>query len=218
MSNTGLLDRHRAAGSPSADSFWSLPMHALPQLLLTALITGFAAAAAAAPLKYEIDPSHTFPSFEADHMGISMWRGKMNKSSGTLLYDKSSGAGTVDVTVELDSIDFGNEALNAWGRGEHFFDTAKFPRARYTARFDGFSAGVPTRLVGELSLHGVSRPLQLTIHSLKCIAHPLYKRELCGADASGSFRRDEFGLDAGKDYGFNMDVGLHIQVEALVLP
>ncbi|MDN3922671.1 YceI family protein [Roseateles violae] len=175
-------------------------------------------AAVAAPQNYEIDPGHTYPSFEADHMGISVWRGKMNKSSGTVIYDKSTGTGSVDIAIDLDSIDFGHEALNAWGRGEHFFDTAKFPQARYTGRFEGASNGVPTRLVGELKLHGVSRPLQLSIHSLKCVPHPLYKRELCGADASGSFRRDEFGLDAGKDYGFKMDVALRIQVEALAAP
>ncbi|WP_077036961.1 YceI family protein [Pelomonas sp. KK5] len=175
-----------------------------------------AASGFAAPTSYEIDPSHTFPSFEADHMGISVWRGKMNRSSGSVVYDKATGAGSVDIAIDLDSIDFGQDALNDWGRGEHFFDTGKFPRARYTGRFEGLgSGGVPTRLVGELNLHGVTRPLTLAIHSLKCIPHPMLKRELCGADASGSFRRDEFGLDVGKDYGFRMDVGLRIQVEAV---
>jgi polyisoprenoid-binding protein YceI len=45
----------------------------------------------------------------------------------------------------------------------------------------------------------------------------MLKRELCGAEAKGSIRRDEFGLDAGKDYGFNMEVGLEIQVEAIAV-
>ena len=58
-------------------------------------------------------------------------------------------------------------------------------------------------------------PLTLTVHSLKCITHPMLKRDYCGADASGSFQRDEFGLAAGKDYGFRMAVDLRIQVEAV---
>lgn len=66
-----------------------------------------------------------------------------------------------------------------------------------------------------MSLHGVSRPLTLQINRIKCIPHPLYKRELCGADAVGHFQRDAFGLDAGKSYGFDMTVTLRIQVEAL---
>jgi polyisoprenoid-binding protein YceI len=68
---------------------------------------------------------------------------------------------------------------------------------------------------GKLTLHGVTRPVTLTIDSFKCIPHPMYKRELCGADALAHFNRADFGLDAGKDYGFNMDVALRIQVEAL---
>ena len=55
----------------------------------------------------------------------------------------------------------------------------------------------------------------MTIHRFKCIPHPMLKRELCGADASATFLRDEFGLSAGKDYGFSMDVGLRIQMEAV---
>ncbi|MFL6591133.1 MAG: polyisoprenoid-binding protein, partial [Luteimonas sp.] len=55
----------------------------------------------------------------------------------------------------------------------------------------------------------------LKIGLFKCIPHPIFKRELCGADATGTFDRSAFGLDAGKDYGFSMDVGLRIQVEAL---
>ena len=180
-----------------------------------ALLSG---AAQAAPVSYKIDPSHTFPSFEADHMGISIWRGKINKNSGSVHYDKADGSGKVDIEIDLGSIDFGHEPLNAWARGKHFFDTRKHPKARYQGQFAAVVDRLPTQLVGELSLRGQTRPLLLQIHSLKCIPHPLFKRELCGADASGSFQRDEFGLDAGKDYGFKMEVRLRIQVEALAAP
>lgn len=78
--------------------------------------------------------------------------------------------------------------------------------------------GAPTQLVGELTLHGVTRPLTLAIKSLKCTQHPMLKRDYCGADASGSFNRDEFGLGAGKEYGFKMNVDLRIQVEAIAQP
>ncbi len=67
-------------------------------------------------------------------------------------------------------------------------------------------------------MHGVTRPLTLTVHALKCVAHPMLKRDYCGADASGSFNRDDFGLGAGKDYGFDMKVDLRIQVEAIAQP
>ena len=184
--------------------------------LLALLMT--AAAAHAAPTTYAIDPAHTYPSFEADHLGISVWRGKLTQSSGTVRYDKAAGTGSVEVTTELASIDFGLDALSGWARGKDFFDVEKYPRAVFKGSLQSPVDGVPTQLVGELTLHGVTRPLTLAVKSLKCIPHPMLKRDYCGADASGSFNRDDFGLAAGKDYGFKMNVDLRIQVEAVAQP
>jgi len=199
-----------------------MPHHRLTTALVMtgALIAGLtlviATPAIAAPVTYKIDPEHTYPSFEADHLaGLSVWRGKMNKSAGTVTLDKDSGSGEVDVAIELGSIDFGQKQLERWAVGPQFFDAKKHPQARYRGRLDGFVNGMPTQVVGALTLRGVTRPLTLRLNSFKCMPHPIFKRELCGADAQGSFKRDEFGLDAGKDYGFNMDVQLRIQVEAL---
>ena len=184
-------------------------------LLLAVLLSAASMSAVAETAHYTIDPMHTYPSFEADHMGISVWRGKLDKTSGGVDLDKAAGTGSVDVTIDLSSIDFGLDALNTWAKGKDFFDVAKYPTATYTGKLVDFVDGAPTRVVGTLTLHGVSRPLDLKIGLFKCIAHPIFKRELCGADASGTFDRSQFGLNAGKDYGFKMDVPLRIQVEAL---
>lgn len=175
-----------------------------------------AGAAAAAPQRYEIEPGHTYPSFEADHMGISVWRGKFNKSSGTVMLDKTAGTGSIDITIDPASIDFGHDELNEWAIGKNLLETAKFPQATYKGKLMTFVGGKPTRVDGELTLHGVKKPVALDIQSFRCVEHPMFKgRELCGADALGTIRRDEFGLDAGKDYHFDMRVTLRIQVEAL---
>jgi polyisoprenoid-binding protein YceI len=182
-------------------------------LLLAAL--GATSTAAAAPATYTLDPMHTFPSFEADHMGISYWRGKLDASSGKVVLDREAKRGSVDVTIDLASIDFGMDKLDEWARGKDLFDVAKYPKATYKGQLGHFVDGKPTEVVGTLDLHGVQKPLTLAIGRFKCIPHPINKRELCGADASGSFDRAVFGLDAGKDYGFDMKVALRIQVEAL---
>ena len=184
----------------------------LPGALCAVVIS---TAAAAVPVSYTIDPNHTFPSFEADHMGISYWRGKLNASEGTIVLDKAAGKGNVDVTIDLASIDFGQDKLNEWARGKDLFEISKYPKATYKGHLEQFANGAPAKLVGELSLHGVTQPVTLTIDRFKCVPHPLNKRELCGADAAGTFDRSKFGLDAGKDYGFDMSVALRIQVEAL---
>ena len=184
-------------------------------LLLSALALAATTAATAAPVTYTLDPTHTFPSFEADHMGISVWRGKFNKTTGTAVLDKAAGTGQVDLVVDIDSIDFGLDIMNAEAKKPTLFDVAKYPTAAYKGKLDGFTNGVPTQLVGDLTLHGVTKPVSLKINAFKCLPHPMLKRELCGADVVGTFNRDDFGMDAGKAYGFRMDVTLRIQVEAI---
>ena len=170
----------------------------------------------AAPVVYQIDPGHTFPSFEADHMaGLSVWRGKFNRTTGTVTFDKAKGSGTLDVSIDVDSIDFGHDELNEHAKGADFFDVAQFPKATYTGRIEGARKGKPTRVVGQLTLHGITRPVVLKINAFKCMPHPMLKREVCGADAYATLERDQFGIPAGKDWGFDMTVVLRIQVEAV---
>ena len=173
------------------------------------------APARATPASYTIDPDHTYPSFEGDHAGLSIWRGKMNKTTGSLVLDTTAHTGTVAIFIDVTSIDFGQVKLNAWAVGPDFFDAARYPQTTYRGRLTKFVQGRPTRVVGDLTLHGITKPVTLTIKSLACKPHPLLKREWCGADVLGTIRRDDFGLDAGKAYGFSMDVTLRIQVEAV---
>ena len=180
--------------------------------LLVALATG---SAVAGPVAYELDPTHTYPSFEADHMGMSMWRGKFKKTSGKVTLDKAAGQGTLDVTVDMASIDFGLELMNKEARGAEFFDVKKYPKATFKGKLEGFTNGAPARAVGELTLHGVTKPITLTLNSFKCMPHPMLKRDWCGADAQATLDREAFGMPMGKEWGFKMDVGLRIQVEAL---
>lgn len=188
----------------------------MKRVLLSIVLSSACAAAYADPVSYEMDPAHTYPSFEADHMGISFWRGKFNKTSGVMVLDKEASTGSVDVKIDIASVDFGLEAMNEQAVSPEFFDSAKYPQATYKGKLANFVDGAPTRVVGELTLHGITRPVELKINRFKCIPHPMFKRELCGADASGELKRDEFGLAAGKDYGFSMDVNLRIQMEAVV--
>jgi polyisoprenoid-binding protein YceI len=187
-----------------------------PRRLIAGLGLCASLTAQAAPVTYEIDPQHTYPSFEADHLnGVSVWRGKFRKTAGQVVMDREAGHGGLDIVVEMDSIDFGLAQMNAVAKGQEIFDVERFPQARFRGQLEGFANGAPTRAVGELTLHGVTRPLTLEIRTFKCVPHPLFKRELCGADAYGTLQRDQFGIEAGRNFGFRMEVGLRIQVEAL---
>lgn len=163
---------------------------------------------------YKIDPNHTYPSFEADHMGISVWRGKFNKTEGTVTLDREKKTGTIDITIDTTSIDFGHEGMNAHAKKADIFDVAQFPTATFKAKSITFTGDVPTSAQGELTLHGVTKPLTLTINKFKCIIHPMNKREVCGADATATFQRSDFGINFGLPK-FSPEVKLAIQVEAV---
>ena len=186
--------------------------NALPVAVL-ALMTG---SAIAAPVKYDVDPNHTYPSFEADHFGgLSVWRGKFDKSSGTIVLDKEKSSGSVDVTIDASSIDFGHAKLNEHAKSAEMFDVAKYPTATYKGTLAKFKDGAPTEVDGQLTLHGVTKPVKLTINQFKCMVNPMSKKETCGADASATFNRSDFGVNFGDKYGFNQEVKLQIQVEGI---
>ena len=181
--------------------------------LAACVVTG---AAIAAPATYNIDPSHTYPSFEADHMGgQSIWRGKFNTSSGKVVYDKEAKSGTVEITVETKSINFGMDKMNEHASSADMFDVTKFPIAVYKGKLAAFKGDAPTSVVGDLTLHGVTKPVTLKINSFLCKPNPMTKKEVCGADASALINREDFGISYGKNFGFKMDVKLLISVEAI---
>jgi polyisoprenoid-binding protein YceI len=190
------------------------------RVVLAILLTGTLLTAGAAPVfaaadRYTIDPTHTFPSIEFSHMGISVWRGKFNKTSGSIVIDRAARSGAVDVLIDTASINFGLEAMDEKARSEDFFHVAKYPTATYrgTLKFAGES---PKTVDGQFTLMGVTRPVTLTIQLFKCVPHPLTKIELCGADAEGEVNWSEYGMKLSK-YGEGEagKVRLRIQVEAL---
>jgi polyisoprenoid-binding protein YceI len=175
-----------------------------------------ATSATAASTTYSLDPDHTHPSFEVDHFGgLSTWRGTFKKSSGTVTLDTEARTGTVDVVIDTATVDFAHDKLNEHVSSAEMLDVARYPTAEYKGKFVEFVNGAPRTLSGVLTLHGVTKPVTLTINSFKCIEHPMYKKQVCGADASGSFSRADFGVNYGQQYGFKQDVLLRIQVEGV---
>lgn len=170
--------------------------------------------AMAIPASYTLDPSHTYPSFEADHFGgMSNWRGKINQSSGKVMIDREAKNGSVEVTMQMATIDFGHAKMNDHARGEQIFDTVKYPTAVYKGNFSKFNGENPTEVTGTLTLHGVTKPVTLAINQFACKIHPMSKKEFCGADASATINRADFGVDYGIKFGFKPEVKLQIQVE-----
>jgi polyisoprenoid-binding protein YceI len=182
------------------------------QILIATLIAASASSAIAAT--YNIDPSHTFPSFEADHMGLSVWRGKFDKTSGTVTMDRAAKTGTLDVTIQAASINFGFEKMNEHAKNADMFNVEKFPTVTYKSQNFKFEGDQLVGVEGELTMLGVTKPVSLKVDRFKCIMHPRYKREVCGANAIAEFKRTDFGLNYGTP-AFAPEVRLAIQIEAI---
>lgn len=184
--------------------------------LAAGLLLALSAPAFAEVEHYSIDPDHTYASFEVPHISqISNWRGKFDRTqSGTITLDRAKKTGSVDIVIDTTSIDFGHEKMNKHAKSADFFDVEKFPTATYhadTVKFDGDS---PSEVDGQLTLHGVTKPVVLKINSFKCITHPVLKVPYCGADASAEFDRSDFGIGYGVQMTGTGKVKIQIQVEA----
>ena len=188
-------------------SFWNF--------LLATLLAGAGLSTFAASDNYTIDPLHTYPSIEFSHMGLSVWRGKFNKTTGKVVLDRAGRTGMVEVSIDVASINFGLAAMDEKARSDDFFDADKFPEAIYKGRIH-FSGDKPKTVEGQITIRGITRPANLDINLFHCMPHPMLKREVCGADAEGELNWSEYGMkmsqygqgDAGK-------VRLRIQVEAI---
>jgi polyisoprenoid-binding protein YceI len=172
--------------------------------------------AASGPTRYRLDPLHTYVSFEAPHVAaISYWRGKFDRTkSGEIVLDRAAKTGSVEVTIDASSVDVGLEKLSDHIRSKDFLDVANFPTASYKGTIQ-FTGDTPSSVNGELTLHGVTKPVTLTINSLKCVPDMMLQIERCGADASAKINRGDFGVNYAIP-ATGSDVRLQIQVEGLI--
>ena len=179
----------------------------------------FSSALMAAPVTYEIEALRSQPSFEVMHKGSPRWKGKFQFARGIMTIDREAQWGRVALDIDMSSVDFGSSVLNNFVKGPLMFEVQRFPTARFEGQLMDAVDGMPTRVEGMLTLHGVTKPLSLNLHQVRCVPVDSGKRERCVSNASGVFYRDEFGVDIGKAIGFEMAVTLKIHAEALsVLP
>jgi polyisoprenoid-binding protein YceI len=158
------------------------------------VIAALLAAPAYAVDNYTVDPNHTWPVFEVNHLGFSTQRGRFDKSSGKITLDIAAKKGSVELTIETASIDMGFEKWDEHLKGEDFFNVKYFPTIRFTSDKLVFDGDKVIAAEGRFTLLGVTKPLTLTVSNFRCAPHPMLKKQACGADISATFKRSEFGM------------------------
>ena len=183
--------------------------------LVAVTLVATAAFARAESLTYAIDPTHTFVTFEADHLGLSTLRGRFNRKEGSLTLDKTARSGTADITIDAGSVDTGVPALDTRLKGKDLLDAAGFATARFTADRFSFAGDKVSEVSGTLTLRGTAQPVTLKASRFNCYISPLLKREICGGDFETRIARSDYGMPYGIEVGLPDVIRLLVQIEAI---
>ena len=184
-------------------------MKSFKQLSLAAvLLTALAGNAIAAPVTYNVDGSHTFPRFSYSHFGLSTQLSSFSNTSGKVVFDAAARTGSVDITIDMKSVNTGFADFNGHIQGEDFLDTARFPTATFKSTKVTFEGDKPKSIDGVLTIKGVSKPVTLTVTRFLAMPHPMMKKPALGADAFTTIKRSEF--NAGK---FAPHVGDEVRID-----
>lgn len=163
---------------------------------------------------YTIDPSHTQVEFTYSHFGFSNITGRFDKVESQFAFDPADPTqSTVKVTIPVDSISTGVEKLDAHLLNADFFDAAQYPTATFTSTGVTVAGEGKLAVAGDLTIHGVTRPVVMDVTINKVGEHPMSKKPAAGFDASFDIKRSEFGV-GGYAPAVSDEVRIEITVEA----
>lgn len=184
-------------------------------LTLASVTMLLAGAAHAETATYAMDPTHTFATFEIGHFGASTNRGRFDKKEGSVQLDRAARTGKVEVTIDATSVNTGTAAFDKHLQSPDLFDAAKYPTIKFVSDKFSFNGDKVSEVTGKLTLLGKTQPVTLKASQFNCYTSPMLKREVCGGDFETTIDRTAFGMNYGVDWGFQKNVRLVIQVEAV---
>ncbi len=161
-----------------------------------------------------IDQSHTAVVFSWNHRGMSHPMARLEQLTGTVFWNRMDlGRSSVEVTLPLEGLRTGDDALNRRLRGADFFDSANFPTITFKSTGIVSKAGTnELTMVGALTVHGVTQPVTLDAKINQVEQEP-GETPRVGFDADGVLRRSDFGLSRYVPM-VGDEIAIHITLEA----
>ena len=146
-------------------------------------------------MMYDIDPAHTSAQFAIRHLMVSTVRGDFRKVTGTVnLDEKDVTKSTVEATIDVASINTGNEKRDTHLRSPDFFDVAKFPSMTFKSKQIQKAGEGKYKITGDLTLRGVTKEVVLEFEgNLTPVKDPMGKTRI-GGMATTKINRKDFGL------------------------
>jgi len=184
----------------------------MKRLLIAAALA--AALPVAAQETYTVDAGHTVPAFEVKHLGMSTQRGLFTKASGKITIDRTARKGNADITIDMTSVSTSVPKLNDHLKSDDFFGAEKFPTATFKGSDFKFDGDKLVSVGGNLTMKGVTKPVTLAVSAFNCGNHPMLKKPMCGADASVTIKRSDWGMKYALP-ALADEMTLRINVEAL---
>ena len=169
---------------------------------------------AAATEAFVLDPAHSQPMFEVRHLGFSVQRGTFTKARGRVTIDRAIGAASIDVVIDASSVRTNDERLDEVVKGRDFLDVANHPTIDFKSSAVTFDGDRLVRVAGELTLLDGTHPVVLTVANFACGQHPFTKRPMCGAEATTTIKRSDWGMAYGIPKMVGDDVRITIPIEA----
>ena len=169
-----------------------LPLIGAPALAQTSLVTS---PAQVQPGAYKVEPNHTRVLFSVSHMGFTTWYGDFTNASGSLQLDPSHPADSrIEVSVPMASVSTTNATLDGELKSPDWFDAQRFPTMTFKSREVRVTGPGRADVTGDLTLHGVTRPVTLQARFNGAGVNPLNKAYTAGFEVSGHIKRSEFGV------------------------
>jgi len=145
---------------------------------------------------YQIDTSHSVAQFKVRHMMIANVKGEFEKVSGTVSFDPANpSAASVEAVIDVSTISTRDEQRDKDLRSGNFFDVEKFPTITFKSSKVTASGGNSFSVVGDLSMHGVSRSVTLDVEELTDEAKDPWGNMRRGATAKTKISRKDFGME-----------------------
>jgi polyisoprenoid-binding protein YceI len=165
---------------------------------------------------YTIDPYHTQPVFSWRHFDISTVQGRFDKTTGKLVLDVEHRKASVDVTIQVASISTGVPLLDQRLKSPAFLDAAKYPVITFKSNDFEFVGDQLKSVKGNLTIHGVTRPVVLAVRSAVCKRNrnPTMTLPACGADMELTIKRSDYGVGYFAPL-VSDELQIHIGVEAI---
>lgn len=176
---------------------------------------GAALPAHAQTARYDVEPTHTFATFEIDHFGASVNRGRFDRKEGHIELDRKAKTGSFELTFHIDSINTGTPEFDKHLVAADIFDAARFPTATFVGNQFVFDGDKVRSVTGQLTLKGKSQPVTFTAKQFNCYQSPMLKAEVCGGDFETTIDRTAFGLDYAVKMGVSKNVRIVAQIEAV---